>query len=477
MALRLRRGTDAQRQLITPTEGELIYVTDTTELYVGDGTTLGGIRITGEVVNTITALNDVDAALPQDGDVLVYDSATGDWIAGELPLGDLSDVDTTGILDGQVLAWDATSSSFTPSNNIGGDTSTFVGDLVGSVFSDDSSIVLDSINRTLNIDSIFALGAVDAGSIISPSITGDVTGDVTGNVTGNVEGDVKGSVFSDDSSVILDAINRVVNADSIFALGAVDAGSITAPSITGNVVGNVTGDVVGNVTGDVTGNLTGTVVGDVTGDVTGDLFGNIYAEDSSLLVDRENLEFIGDIQSDGNSSFFNITAQPNISSDDPVFKLISETNTGTFGNPIISINNHHAGTYGQEITFSRSAGTSASPLAASSGDYVGSLTFRVHDGSDYTSLAAIHVVADAVTGIDDVESKIDFYTRDGAIASEYEIALTLRHKGAVFTGYVQFGSYTTTERDALTAANGMVIYNTTLNKFQGYENGAWANLI
>ena len=35
----------------------------------------------------------------------------------------------------------------------------------------------------------------------------------------------------------------------------------------------------------------------------------------------------------------------------------------------------------------------------------------------------------------------------------------------------------TTQRDALAATNGMVIYNTTDNKFQGYENGAWANLI
>ena len=43
--------------------------------------------------------------------------------------------------------------------------------------------------------------------------------------------------------------------------------------------------------------------------------------------------------------------------------------------------------------------------------------------------------------------------------------------------YVQFGSFTTAQRDALTAANGMVIYNSQLNKFQGYENGSWANLI
>ncbi len=35
----------------------------------------------------------------------------------------------------------------------------------------------------------------------------------------------------------------------------------------------------------------------------------------------------------------------------------------------------------------------------------------------------------------------------------------------------------TTQRDALTPLNGMQIYNSTLNKFQGYENGAWTSLI
>lgn len=36
---------------------------------------------------------------------------------------------------------------------------------------------------------------------------------------------------------------------------------------------------------------------------------------------------------------------------------------------------------------------------------------------------------------------------------------------------------TTTERDAITAVNGMFIYNTTLNEFQGYENSAWVNAV
>jgi hypothetical protein len=44
--------------------------------------------------------------------------------------------------------------------------------------------------------------------------------------------------------------------------------------------------------------------------------------------------------------------------------------------------------------------------------------------------------------------------------------------GASFT----LPSLTTAERDALTAANGMLVYNSTDNKFQGYENGAWVDM-
>lgn len=52
---------------------------------------------------------------------------------------------------------------------------------------------------------------------------------------------------------------------------------------------------------------------------------------------------------------------------------------------------------------------------------------------------------------------------------------SLRLEGT--TSSLVLSRLTTTERNALTAVNGMLIYNTTLNKFQGYENGAWVNLI
>ena len=42
---------------------------------------------------------------------------------------------------------------------------------------------------------------------------------------------------------------------------------------------------------------------------------------------------------------------------------------------------------------------------------------------------------------------------------------------------LRVANMTTTERNALTAANGMVIYNSTTNKMQAYENNSWVDMI
>jgi len=41
------------------------------------------------------------------------------------------------------------------------------------------------------------------------------------------------------------------------------------------------------------------------------------------------------------------------------------------------------------------------------------------------------------------------------------------------TGALIVPRMTTAQRDALTAINGMIIYNTSTNQFNFYENGAW----
>jgi hypothetical protein len=44
------------------------------------------------------------------------------------------------------------------------------------------------------------------------------------------------------------------------------------------------------------------------------------------------------------------------------------------------------------------------------------------------------------------------------------------------TGITQLKETTTTERDSITAADGMIIFNTTTNKFQGRAGGVWVDL-
>lgn len=130
MALRLKRGTNAERLNYTPELGELIYVTDysaenVSPLWIGDGSTVGGNEITG------------------NGDTEVV-SDTAPQLGGNLDLNGFNivgngDIDTNGNVDitGNLLAGSIAASSI--SGN-------FDGDLSGSVFGDDSTLIIDSIN-------------------------------------------------------------------------------------------------------------------------------------------------------------------------------------------------------------------------------------------------------------------------------------------------------------------------------------------
>ena len=80
MALQIRRGTNVERMLITPVQGELIYTTDTKKLYVGDGVTVGGIAVDTDTIPSITQLGNVAISSPVSGQVLKFDGAN--WING-----------------------------------------------------------------------------------------------------------------------------------------------------------------------------------------------------------------------------------------------------------------------------------------------------------------------------------------------------------------------------------------------------------
>jgi hypothetical protein len=63
------------------------------------------------------------------------------------------------------------------------------------------------------------------------------------------------------------------------------------------------------------------------------------------------------------------------------------------------------------------------------------------------------------------------------IFSDNEIQLTAGTRVELTSSPIKMASFSTAERDNLIAENGDIIYNSSTNKFQGYENGSWVNLI
>ena len=110
MPLQIRRGTNAQRQAMTQAlaQGELLYVTDDQRLYVGNGSTLGGVQITGytdEDAQDAAAQLFVNGA-PHTGITFSYNDA-GASITAVVDL--LNNTGTIGgVFKGNIVAEDST---------------------------------------------------------------------------------------------------------------------------------------------------------------------------------------------------------------------------------------------------------------------------------------------------------------------------------------------------------------------------------
>lgn len=89
---KVKRGLETNRSGITPAEGELLYTTDEKKVYVGDGSTAGGILVTGVVgssLNTavltgsVTAVSGRFYALNGSAITLTLPASpsAGDWVS------------------------------------------------------------------------------------------------------------------------------------------------------------------------------------------------------------------------------------------------------------------------------------------------------------------------------------------------------------------------------------------------------------
>ncbi len=74
--IQIRRGLEAQRTLLTPDVGEPLFTTDHKELFIGDGSTAGGIKIGGGSPPTYVQKNSGTQAIASGTDSVTVSGLT-----------------------------------------------------------------------------------------------------------------------------------------------------------------------------------------------------------------------------------------------------------------------------------------------------------------------------------------------------------------------------------------------------------------
>ena len=291
MPLQIRRGTNAERVAMTQplAAGELLWITDDQRLYVGNGSTLPSslVSITG-----YTNENAQDAA---------------------------ATLLTTGTHRSISFVYNDSLNRIDATVDLSAYNGPIDGDLIGSVFSDNSTRLIDGTSGKINLNgtigghvipdqnSVYDLGSnankfkdlylsgstiflgdasiTSTGSVVNLPAGSTVNGVLIGSGSG--DGVIEGSTYkiniaADDSSIMLNSDLETVTAAGGFF------GNVSG-NVSGNIVGVVTGtagsSLVGNVTGNLTGDVTGNLTGNVTGNITGDVRGSVFGDDSGMIVD------------------------------------------------------------------------------------------------------------------------------------------------------------------------------------------------
>ena len=389
MALRLRRGTQAERDDagFIPDSGEPVWTIDTKRLYIGDGTTPGGnlIQASGGGGGSITGITD---------------TTTGSVLA-------LSDLAATFSVDVEMDA--------------------------------NADITLSATSQ-LN----------GTGQI---SLTGNITGnDFSGNAatfasvtaTGGIDGDLTGSVFADDSTLLIDAVNGKLAAPATVVEAEQEAIVTVASAASASPVIKLQG-------------YGGSDINNPTVPVDNARLGVQYSFwDGAAYTDSS---LINGYHKTSGAGYLALTAK-NTSSN---FFLNAVEIDGDNGKVIVA-----AETAVEIENFSFAGGIL---------DTTDSSAITVAVATEFSSDVTVEnnlVVNNAL--VCDTLEVTNFVTAGAGtpeLTSDTAILLTAGTRVEVTSSPFKLASFTDAERDALTAENGDMIYNTDNNRPEMYVNGAW----
>jgi hypothetical protein len=405
--------------------GEPLYTTDQGFLYIGNGTTPGGVQVTGY------------------GDENAVDAVGAALVAGEhqniqFIYGQTQDVANRidAIIDLTTYNGEISATGFK-----------------GTIIADDNTVAFDSSTKVLNATNVISEN-ISVGDVTAENLT--VT-NLTVTSSSSLFVDVIGSVFANDSTLLVDGLN---------------------------------GRLLGPLIGDVTGNLTGNVVGNVVGDVVGDLKGSVFGDDSSVIIDSVNNQIFGSLFGSLTTNNLTIEANRLISltnnvDDAPIF-YIDESEAfirvlpGKAGFELNGIVDPLEPSANNVLTSFVSRGTVEDPEIVQQGDSLSGNIALAYDGDDFI-----------LTGFSGFVVDSNFTPAQGSVKSVYAISFPERNvpDDNVFTADTR-GVFTTpvamqftpladiSARDAAlpTPTAGMMVFVTSVAKFQGYDGTSWVDL-
>lgn len=234
--IKLRRGSELQRKLVTFDQGELGYVTDTKRVFVGDGSTTGGTVVGSKVFTPITS-NKVGLAA-YAGDVVVENNL----------MYQLTGTNATALSAWKLISpvVDNQTLQLTPSTNVLRIKPDGVGiaQLGNITYSQGAIIMNNTQGLSANVDNTtivvnganqLALSTVYASSIIGQINNAQI--DTTTVAGSALQGTANGklNVLVDNSSIIISSNQLTVNSIALSSLGA---GTFGADRIASTALGN-----------------------------------------------------------------------------------------------------------------------------------------------------------------------------------------------------------------------------------------------
>ena len=195
MSIQIKRGLEVNRNSFTPLVGEFVWTTDDKKLYIGDGTTVGGI-----LLDTSESVSETITSISLSTNILTYTDENGTDTNLDLSLY-LDDTNLAYIQSG-VLNGATGIATFTRS-----DASTFTVDL--SDLLDDTSV---TVNNTLTSDSTTEALSAAQGKALKTLIDASTGTVYTESITAPTSPSLGDEWFHRDSGILYKRVSDGVDA-------------------------------------------------------------------------------------------------------------------------------------------------------------------------------------------------------------------------------------------------------------------------